>query len=105
MMFREPKLAGKQSRAAIAFPARGLIALLFAFYVNFIPFHLLTERHLDDTLSSEHLSAVHVDDHDDADHDSHDRHHKPHPSSEHSLQILAKSDSLALGGTSLPAFT
>ena len=81
------------------------MALLFTFYVNYIPFHLLTERHLPDTLSSEQLAAVHHDDHGEADHDGHDGHHKPHPSSEHSIQILPKSESVSLGIPFLHAVT
>jgi hypothetical protein len=95
MTFRELRLASKQSRVATAVVARALMALLFTFYVNYIPFHLLSERHCDDPSSSQ-LSAAHLDDHDDADHDGDDGHHKPHPSSEHSIQILPKSESIAL---------
>ncbi|HYT61146.1 MAG TPA: hypothetical protein VEL06_13305 [Haliangiales bacterium] len=79
------------------------MALLFAYYVNYIPFHLLSERHLDDALSSTQWAAAHLDDHDDVGHDGHDGHHKPHPSSEHSIQILPKSESLALCLPFLPA--
>src|SRR5437667_8634095 len=105
MTFREPRLASRPARAAIALVARGLMALLFTFYVNYIPFHLLTERHLADTLCSEQLAAVHLDDHDDADLDGHDGHHKPHPSSEHSIQILPKSESVVLCIAFLPVVT
>ena len=105
MTFREPRLASKQSRAAITLVARGLMVLLFISYANYIPFHLLNERHLDDALSSEQLAAVHHDDHGEADHDSHDGHHKPHPSSEHSIQILPKSESVSLGIPFLHAVT
>ena len=104
MTFREPRLASKPSRAAIALVARGFLALLFTFYVNYIPFHLLSERHLDNiALSPAQLATVHSDDHDDADHDGHDGHHKPHPSSEHTLQILPKSASVAVCIAFLPA--
>ena|SRR5438477_7219821 len=102
MTFREPRLASKQSRAAITLVARGLMVLLFISYANYIPFHLLNERHLDDALSSEQLAAVHHDDHGEADHDGH---HKPHPSSEHSIQILPKSESVSLGIPFLHAVT
>src|SRR5213592_308984 len=95
MTFREPRLASRQRRASIALVARGLVALLFTFYVNYIPFHLISERHTDDCFSSQ-ISAAHFDDHDDADKDGHDGHHKPHPSSEHSIQILPKSGSVSL---------
>ena len=96
MAFREPRLVSKQSRAPMTLVARGLMALLFAYYVNYIPFHLLSERHLDDALASTQLAGAHLDDHDDADHDGHDGHHKPHPSSDHSIQILPKFASIAL---------
>jgi len=105
MTFREQRLASKRSCAAIALVARGSLALLFTFYVNYIPFHLLNERHWDDTLSSEQLAAAHLDDHDVADHDDHDGHHKPHPSSEHPIQILPKPASVAACIASLPAVT
>ena len=95
MMFRGPGLTSRQSRAAVALVARGL-ALLLMFYVNYIPFHLFTERHLDDALSSDQLVGAQRDDQADADHDGHDGHHKPHPSSDHSIQILPKSASIAL---------
>jgi hypothetical protein len=98
MTFREPRLASKQFRAFIALVARGLIALLFTFYVNYVPFHLLSERHLNHDLSSAQLAAIHFDDQ-----DSHDGHHKPHPSSEHCIQILTNSESLALCLAFLPA--
>ena len=104
MMFRKPRLASKHSRASMPLVARGVLALLFTFYVNYLPFHLLSERHCDDSLSSQ-ISAAHFDDHDDADEDGHDGHHKPHPSSEHSIQILPKSESVALCMVCLPAVT
>jgi len=81
------------------------MALLFAYYVNYIPFHLLSEKHLNDAVSSAELAAIHFDDHDDADHDGHEGHHKPHPSSEHSIQILPKPESVALCIVFLPAVT
>ena len=96
MMFREPRLTSKQSRAAIALVARVLLALLFTFYANYIPFHLFTERHLDDAVSPDQLIAAQLDDQDEVDHDGRDGHHKPHPSSDHSIQILPKSASIAL---------
>jgi len=105
MTFRELSLASKPPRAATTLVARGLLVLLFTSYVNYIPFHLLSERHLDDTLSSEPLAAVHHDDHGEADHDGHDGHHKPHPSSEHSIQILPKSETVSLWIAFLPAVT
>ena len=104
MTFRELRLASKQSRAARPLVARVLMALLFTFYVNYIPLHLLSERHYDDSLLSQ-VSVEHFEDHNDADHDDHDGHHKPHPSSEHSIQILAKSQSVALIVAFVPAVT
>src|SRR5439155_27143606 len=62
MAFREPRLASKQSRAPMTLVARGLLALLFTFYVYYIPFHLLSERHCAHSLSSQ-ISAAHFDDH------------------------------------------
>ncbi|PYJ55640.1 MAG: hypothetical protein DME24_24510 [Verrucomicrobia bacterium] len=106
MTFRKLRLASKQPRAAIALVARGLMVLLFISYVSYVPFHLLKERHLDAAaFSSAQLATVHSDDHDDADHDSHDGHHKPHPSSEHTVQILLKSESIALFIAFVPAVT
>src|SRR5213593_14125 len=105
MTFRERRPLSKHSRAPTALVARGLMALRFTFYVNYVPFHLLSEQHLDDALSSTHLAAANLDDHDDADYDGHDGHHKPHPSSEHSIQILRKSDSFALCLAFLPVVT
>ncbi len=105
MTFRELRLASKQSRAAIGMVARGLMALLFISYVLYIPFHLLKERHLNDAMSSTQLAAAQLDDHDDTDHDCHGRHHKPHPSFEHSIQILPKSESIALCVAFFPAVT
>ena len=81
------------------------MALLFLSYVCYVPLHLLKERHLDDALSSAQLATVHFDDHDDAEQDGHDEHHKPHPSSEHSIQILSESESVVLCIALLPAIT
>jgi hypothetical protein len=102
MTFCESRLMSKPSRAALALVARGLLALLHIAYVNYIPFHLLSEQHCGDSLSSQ-ISDAHFDDHDDADHHSHDGHHKPHPSFEHSIQILAKSESIELFISFIPA--
>jgi hypothetical protein len=104
MTFRELRLASKRSRTTRPLVVRVLMALLFTFYVNYIPFHLLSERHCDDSLLSQ-VSAQHFEDHDDADHDDHDGHHKPHPSSEHSIQILPKAQSVTLFVAVLPAVT
>jgi hypothetical protein len=104
MTFRKLSLASKQSRVARPLVARVLMALLFTLYVTYIPLHLLSERHYDDSLLST-VSAEHLEDHNDVDHDDHDGHHKPHPSSEHSIQIPAKSQSVALFIAFVPAVT
>ena len=61
--------------------------VLFVFYVNYLPAHLLAEAHLDE--------AVHADLHlaDEAHHHDHhgDDDHLPHPESEHSLNLAAAS--------------
>ena len=64
-------------------------ALLFAFYVSFIPIHLATETHLDDLLGSVAVAALHHDGHDDCDHDEDSGHHTPHPASDHTLTLTA----------------
>ena len=58
-------------------------ALLFAFYVSFIPIHLATETHLDDAIASVADEALHHDGHDDSDH------HDPHRASDHTLTLTA----------------
>jgi hypothetical protein len=80
------------------------MALLLVFYVSYGPFHLLTERHWDDRVpSAAQATHVDLDDHEDADHNhDHDGHHRRHPASEHSIQMLAKSGSVAVGIAFLP---
>ena len=68
--------------------SRLFTALLFAFYVSFIPIHLATETHFDDSLASV-AAALHHDDHDDGDHHHHGDHHTPHPASHHTLNLTA----------------
>ena len=64
-------------------------ALLFAFYVSFIPIHLATETHLDDALASVTDEALHHDGHDDGDHHDDSDHHDPHSASDHTLTLTA----------------
>ncbi len=99
MTFGERRLASRQSCSAMALVPRGLMALLFTFYVNYLPFHLLNERHCDENLSP-HAFAGHFNNHDG--HDGHDGHHKPHPSSEHSFEALLKTGSVTLWVAFLP---
>lgn len=66
---------------------RLFVALLFAFYVSFIPIHLATEIHFDDSLASVADAALHHDGHDDGDHDADTDHHKPHRASDHALTL------------------
>jgi hypothetical protein len=87
------RLPSKRSSAATTLVARALLALLLVFYVNYVPFHLLTEQHVSDGFVWSHSDAVDLHD-DEADHD-HESDHQPHSASEHSIQMLAKSDSVA----------
>ena len=83
-------------------------ALLFAFYVSFIPIHLATETHLDDSLGSVGDAALHHDGHDDADHDADADHHTPHRASDHTLTLTASAKApnvSALAVLFLPAAT
>ena len=64
-------------------------ALLFAFYVSFIPIHLATETHLDDSLASVAAADLHHDGHDEGDHHHDNDHHAPHSASDHSLTLTA----------------
>jgi ABC-type nickel/cobalt efflux system permease component RcnA len=64
-------------------------ALLFAFYVNFIPVHLAFETHFDDSVASVADTDLHHDDHDDGDHHHDSDHHTPHRASDHTLTLAA----------------
>ncbi len=64
-------------------------ALLFTFYVCFVPIHLATEGHLDNSSSSFVDAAFHHDGHEDGDHDADTDHHTPHPTSDHTLTLTA----------------
>lgn len=67
--------------------SRFLAALLFAFYVNFIPIHLSAETHLDDLATSVADADPHHDNHDDGDHHHDSDHHTPHRASDHVLTL------------------
>ena len=79
--------------------------VLFAFYVNFIPIHLATETHLDDSLVSVAEADLHHHAHDDSDHDEDsDHHHGPHRASDHTLALTssAKAPNLSALAVFLP---
>src|SRR5436190_1917123 len=95
MSRRSPVTAGTFARAFVAF--------LFVFYINYVPFHLLTEWHFDDFPPSAQATAVHLDSHDDRDHGDQDDHHHPHSKSDHLIQLLPKTDSSARCVVFLPA--
>lgn len=87
---------------------RLLVALLFAFYVNYIPAHLAAETHLDDSVALVADADLHHDDHDDGDHHHDNDHHTPHRASDHTLTLTtaAKAPSApALDVFFLPALT
>lgn len=71
-------------------PAQILFALVLAFYVNYVPFHLLIEAHSD---GAGHSHSSHHADHD-SHHDSEDNHsqHEPHPASDHRIELRTKSE-------------
>jgi hypothetical protein len=85
--------------------SRLLTAAVFALYVNYVPFHLVSEPHSHDAVPSAQAVAHHSDEHHIPDHDGHDDHHVPHPASEHSIQMLLKSESLFVCLAFLPAIT
>ena len=83
-------------------------ALLFAFYVSFIPIHLATKTHLDDSLGSVADADLHHDGHHDGDHDADADHHTPHRASDHTLTLTAAAKAptaTALAVFFLPAIT
>jgi hypothetical protein len=79
-----------------------MTALLFAFYINFLPFHLVSEPHSHDAAFPPQAMVSDEEAHHDPDHDGHEDHHQPHPSSEHSVQMVPKSESLFLCLAFLP---
>lgn len=68
---------------------RFVVAGLFGFYLNYVPIHLTSAAHLDGVLESLAESVSHHDDHHAENHDSDG--HVPHPSSGHTLNLLAQS--------------
>ena len=77
--------------------SRLLVAVGFAFYVNFIPIHLATKTHLDDALASVAHAVCDHDAHDDDDpaHSDTD-HHVPHPASDHTLNLTTETPSFSV---------
>jgi hypothetical protein len=68
---------------------RLLVAVMFAFYVNYIPAHLATAVHLDDAFAWVVDSVFHPHDH--ADNHSEDpSDHQPHPASDHILVFASQ---------------
>ncbi|MBM3840751.1 MAG: hypothetical protein FJ398_22885 [Verrucomicrobia bacterium] len=70
---------------------RLLAALLFAFYVNYIPVHLATAMHLDDAVAAVLDSVLHLHDHADVPSNEQNDGHAPHPASDHVLTFAAQS--------------
>jgi hypothetical protein len=93
------------SPASLGWWCRLLAAVLFAFYVNYLPFHLLTQPHAHDTAESASETALASNERHDPDHDGHKDHHVPHPSSEHLVQMVPKSKSIFVCVVFLPAST
>lgn len=87
----------RQPRALPASPASGrwwiglLTATLFAFHVNYVRIHLLTEvHHSDSSIARAHVADPRNDHRHGADHEHHHDQHKPHAASEHQLQLAGK---------------
>ena len=72
-----------------------MTALLFAFYVNYIPAHLATATHLDDAVAAVLDSVLHLHDHADVPSDKSDDGHTSHPASDHVLTFAAQSQTPA----------
>jgi hypothetical protein len=90
----------RQRRALPASPASGwrwiglLTAALFAFHVNYVRIHLLTEVHHSDSSIASAQAADRHDDHPEGGDHPHDHgEHKPHSASEHQLQMAGKQQS------------
>jgi hypothetical protein len=86
-----------QRHALPSSPASGwwwiclLTAVLFAFHVNYVRIHLLTEVHHNDSATASAHAAVHHDDTQDGEDHEHDHgQHQPHSASEHQLQLAGK---------------
>jgi hypothetical protein len=88
-------VTSRQQRGLPAGPASGrwwiglLTAVLFAFQVNYVRIHLLTEIHHSGASTASTQTAEHHHDHDDGDDHDHDQ-HQPHSASEHQLQLAGK---------------
>lgn len=87
-------VTSRQPRALPASPASGrwwiglLTAALFAFHVNYVRIHLLTEvHHRDSSIARAHVADHHTGHQDGEDHEHHHDQHKPHAASEHQLQL------------------
>ena len=79
----------RRSSSRTSLWSRLLVAVGFAFYVNFIPIHLATKTHLDSALAS-----VAHDDSDPAHVDT--DHHVPHPASDHILTLTTETPSFSV---------
>jgi hypothetical protein len=79
-----------------------LVALLFAFYVNYIPAHLAAETHLDDSAASVADVGQHHDGPDDGAHHQDGDHHTPHRASDHTLTLTTATK--APGASALVTF-
>lgn len=102
----------RQQSALPASPASGrwwvclLTAALFAFHVNYLRIHLLTELHHSESSNASAHAAVHPDDHPDGEDHEHDNgQHQPHSASEHQLQLAGKKQCPLLAFAFLPPET
>jgi len=95
---RDATQATRSSRRASVW-LRLLTAAVFAFYVNYLPFHLIGQPHSHDGAEAAMIESEH---HHDPNHDGHGDHHVPHPASEHWIDMLPKSGSLFLCLAFLP---
>jgi hypothetical protein len=89
-----------QQRTPPTSPASGrwwiglLTAALFAFHVNYVRIHLLTEAHYNGASTTVEHSAHYHDDHEgDSDHHHDHDQHQPHSASDHQLQPANKQQS------------
>jgi hypothetical protein len=69
-------------------------ALLFAFYVNYIPIHLAAETHLEEALATVVADHHHHEGHADGDHHDDSDHHIPHQAADHLLTLAASTKAL-----------
>ncbi len=65
---------------------RVCVALLFAFHVNYVPFHLAAESHLDDLLASSGVAESHTESGIKTN-DGHSDNHLPHLAADHSIKL------------------